>query len=90
MTSDFSELIEPIFEAPAKVYVDGVYVGEINTQYQLLNIRLKVAKGEVQNVSFLFNNKMIDCDSKGNLDSWPKGFFDLIENQLCELLGWKK
>lgn len=88
---DLSELVKPITDKPAKLFVDNLFIGEINTLYQLNNIRLKVAKGELDKVSFVFTDQnetghIIECDSKGFLSHWPAGFFDIIENQQIELL----
>jgi hypothetical protein len=88
---DLSELVKPITDKPAKLFVDNLFIGEINTLYQLNNIRLKVAKGELDKVSFVFTDQngttnIIGCDSRGFLDHWPTGFFDIIEKQQVELL----
>lgn len=86
--------INDIVDMPVEVYYNGECVGVINTQYQLNDIRLQVKSQNLSGVYFHFLRPdgvvdRIDCYSDGNLSRWPKGFFDLIENQLYKLIKWK-
>jgi predicted ATPase len=90
-----TDILDPIVERPAKVFINDKLIGEINTEYQLNRIRLRVAKQELHKVHFLFDDEngvthRIDCHPTGHLNHWPKGFFDLTQNQLFELVSINK
>lgn len=86
--------INNIVDMTAEVYYNGECIGCIDTQYQLNDIRLQVRDQNLSGVYFHFLKpdgtvERIDCYPDGNLSRWPKGFFDLIENQLYKLVKWK-
>lgn len=86
--------INNVVDMTVEVYHNDKLIGTIDTQYQLNDIRLQVKKQKLSGVYFIFvrsNDDVIriDCDSNGNLSKWPKGFFDVIEKQLRELVGFR-
>lgn len=86
--------INNVVDTTVAVYHNNKLIGTIDTQYQLNDIRLQVKNQKLSGVYFLFVRpddvvERIDCDSNGNLSKWPKGFFDVIEKQLCELVKRK-
>lgn len=86
--------INNVVDMTVEVYHNDKLIGAIDTQYQLNDIRLQVKRQKLSGVYFIFvrsNDDVIriDCDSNGNLSKWPKGFFDVIEKQLYELVKWK-
>lgn len=83
--------INNVVDRTVEVYYNEQHIGTINTQYQLNDIRLQVKKQKLSGVYFHFLRpdgvvERIDCNSSGNLCRWPKGFFDVIEKQLWNLL----
>ena len=87
--------ISEIKERIAYVYHNGVYIGILTTQYQLNDIRLQVKEGQLEGVYLGYYDEEheyhhIEIKPSGSLSHWPKGFFDLIERQLSQLVFDKK
>jgi predicted ATPase len=87
--------IKEIKERPAKVYHNDTFIGEITDQYQLNDIRIQVGKNQIEGVYFLFDIgngviHQINLDKYGQPDTWPNGFFDLMEYQLFEILDMNR
>lgn len=56
-------------------------------QTELVNeIRLAVRRGDLPPMPIYVNNKTLNINRYGRIDCWPKGFADLIEVQLYQLL----
>ena len=67
--------INEIKEKPAKVFHNDTFLGTIDTQYQLNDIRLQVSKNKIEGIYFLFLREdgveeRIDCNKNGQLDAW--------------------
>lgn len=83
--------INKIKERPAKLFHENNFIGIVEDQYQLNDIRLQVVQNNLKNVYFVFElsegiEQQINVNSDGSLDCWPDGFFDEIEKQLFKLL----
>ena len=66
---------------------DDKLIGYIN-EYELNDILIKLKKEFVPGYYCLFKGGKINIIEGGKISSQPDGFFDLIENQLGELLGF--
>ncbi len=87
--------IEPIKQRPSKVFYDGEFIGEIDTQEQLGELRLTICKNSIKGVCIEYINdagEVIDIDiwADGSLNCWPKGFMDTTSKQLYDLVKLKK
>ena len=79
--------INKITENWADVYQDGQLIGRTDNYLEFNDIRLQVKKDKIEGVYLITqNNERVDIDKNGKCDFWPRGFFDLIENQLFALL----
>lgn len=52
--------------------------------------RVMVVRGKLKHteLEFEFEDQTITVDERVQLSSWPKGFCDIFDNFLSELLGW--
>lgn len=69
------------------LYPDGSSMGFLN-EYELNEVRLQINKNHLEGYSVKFQDQIIPIDKNGWLQSWPSGFFDLIEKQLSQLISW--
>jgi len=53
-------------------------------------LRVLVSRGDIKpdEIRFKFGDDIITCDKNGRLSHWPKGFCDMWDNYLDELLQW--
>ena len=74
-------------EKPCFLY-DGQdnLVGEIKNNAALNDVRIQIKKSELEGYYIIFENFILGIDKNGNVGHWPKGFFDLFDKQLDELL----
>ncbi len=84
--------IEPIKQRPSKVFYDGEFIGEIDTQEQLGELRLTICKNSIKGVCVEYVNDAgevinIDIWTDGSLNCWPKGFMDITSKQLYDLVS---
>lgn len=73
-------------------YVDvykpnGEHFSKVN-EHELYDIRLQIKNQELEGYYIVFENVRIYINIKGQLDHWPKGFFDLTDHYLSLLLDW--
>lgn len=54
----------------------------IATNVQLNELRIGVKLKQIEPFEIQFNDITITCNSNGTLNNWPKGFFDIEDNQL--------
>jgi len=80
--------INEIKETTAKLYNGEDLVGEITSYVQLTDVRIQIKEKEVSGYHILWKNQMILIDKYGKLDNWPKGFFDIVDEQLDKLIDW--
>ena len=66
----------------------GVVVGEIKSHLQLDDVRIQIKKQKVSGYTIRWEEWLISISDTGRLDAWPVGFFDIMDNQLNELLEW--
>lgn len=55
---------------------------------QFNELRIGVKFGEIEPWSFMFEGTKVICNKEGILNVWPKGMFDVGDQQLSLLLGW--
>ena len=60
-------------------------MGFIN-QYEFYDIRIQIKKEQSEGYYCIFNKEKLFIDKNGKIKIWPKGFFDLFDEQLTELL----
>lgn len=67
---------------------DGKVVGTIRSHLQLNDVRLQIKKQKLNGYYIKWKKYGLLISNTGHLDEWPKGFFDTMDDQLLELLGW--
>lgn len=79
-----------ITNKPCSLYApDGTLVGEITNELVLNDARIQIAEKHLEGYYIIFEGQRLEIDTKGMIDRWPKGFFDILDNQLCQLLKGK-
>lgn len=63
-------------------------VGWIRSYLQLNDIRIQIKMQGIDGYHILWRDYRINIDRYGNLSTWPRGFYDQMENQLMALLGF--
>jgi predicted ATPase len=69
---------------------DSNHIGEINSTLELNDVRIQIKNNGVSGYYIMWKGSPIRIDRRGNLEAWPKGFYDIIDDQLMELLDWEK
>lgn len=59
-------------------------MGFVN-EYEFNDLRVQIAKNELEGYYVLHNNEKLFISSDGHLSNWGTGMFDVIETQLSEL-----
>lgn len=67
---------------------DDMFVGNIDTNLQLLDIRIQIKEAEISGYYIIWKGQRLDIDKTGNIDNWPVGFFDVLDTLLNKLIGW--
>jgi hypothetical protein len=87
MSIKVNKIVEPI----STLYnSDGVEIGKITSYLELNDIRIQIKKNKVSGYYIIWEDMIIYTDKYGNLDEWPKGFYDLVDDQLNALVDWGK
>jgi predicted ATPase len=55
-------------------------------EYEFNNIRIQIMKYKAEGFYALFEGQKIRINSDGRVENWPKGFFDLFDEQLTVLV----
>lgn len=55
-------------------------------EYEFNAIRIQIMKYKVEGFYALYEGQKICISSDGRVESWPKGFFDLFNDQLTVLV----
>jgi len=86
--------VTTIPEQRVETFNDGESLGFLN-QFEINRLRIEVKdfyKGKPSTadtgLELLFDGQTIRIDSNGNLESWPRGLFDMLDNQLMVLIDW--
>jgi len=66
---------------------DETSLGWLN-QYEFNDLRVQIMQSQVEGYTFEFENEIFDIDKDGRLPLWPKGFFEVIDEQLRKLIGF--
>jgi predicted ATPase len=81
--------INKIIEPKCTLYhPDGTVIGEISSMLEFNDIRIQIMKNKVFGYYVIWEDKQINIDKYGNVDEWPKGFYDLIDEQLDNLCSF--
>ena len=79
--------INEIKENTCELYdPDSNWVGTIRSALSFNDVRLQISRRNLIGYYVMFGNEQIAIDKDGKADKWPRGFFDIWENQLFELL----
>ncbi len=66
---------------------NGEKIGNVN-EYEFNDFLIQQKNNFVEGYYCLFNGEKIKIIEDGKIDKQPEGFFDIIQNQLCVLLGF--
>ena len=74
---------------------EGLLIGVVTSLFQINDIRLQCKEIKSNDYFFLWENSdgvlwKISINEEGSLSDYPIGFFDLLENQLDQLIDWEK
>ena len=61
-------------------------IGTLFNEYELNHIRIQIASKQIDGYYIKCKDTKIDINNFGVLKEWPKGLFDIQENQIVELL----
>jgi len=65
-------------------------IGEISSLFSLNDVRIQIMQQKLKGYYIITGKyERIEIDKNGNLDWWPKGFYDLIDDQMMTLLDWQ-
>lgn len=65
-------------------------IGSIFNEYELNDVRIQVAKKQVEGYYIMWKEHKIPIEKDGRIENWPEGFYDMIEKQLVELFKIQK
>ena len=66
---------------------NNVIVGCIHSQISFDDVRLQIAKQQLEGYSIEYQGKRIKIDRYGNLENWPNGLYDQDTDILAELIN---
>lgn len=64
---------------------DGKYIGEIKNEFQLYDVQIQIVKEKVKGYYIVWKEHKLTFDEKGQLDKWPEGYYDRMQNAFAEL-----
>ena len=62
------------------------YIGTIRNATSMLNVRVQIKKLKLEGYYVVFKEEKIHIDINGNMESYPKGFYDSLIDFLSELV----
>lgn len=66
---------------------EGKYLGLLN-EYEFNDLLIQIKEENISGYYSLYKKQKIDLLPSGRIEFQPKGFFDLIEEQLSKLMGF--
>jgi hypothetical protein len=60
-------------------------LGTIENEYELNDVRIQISEEKVEGYYVIFKEHKIPITSKGKINKWPPGFYDLQEIQFSKL-----
>lgn len=66
-------------------HVEEGLIGKLN-QYEFNDLRVQICREQVIGYFVFFNERSYPIDANGRISGWPKGLFDLFDEQLEQLL----
>lgn len=79
--------LKKIPEQKVSIYHRDEFVGKA-TYIELQDLRIQIKNNEATDWKVVYDGKIIPIDTKGNVTEWPNGMFDLIDEQLDQLINW--
>jgi len=81
-----NKIIEPILEL-----FDSNHnkIGNITSYLQMNDVRLQIKRNKLVGYYFLFNNQKIEINENEKLLNFVEGFYDLVDDQIDEMLDLK-
>lgn len=72
--------------------VENKIPARVSTQNTFLAARAMIARGDISNedICFLFQGELLPLDIDGCMERWPRGFCDMEESWLMELLKGRR
>jgi hypothetical protein len=70
---------------------NNAVIGIISGELELNDVRLQIARKKLKGYSINWLDQKIPINEYGVINEWPRGFFDISEKQLMELIkiGYK-
>lgn len=66
---------------------NNVIVGCIHSHLSFDDVRLQIAKQQLDGYSIEYQGQRIKIDRYGNLENWPNGLYDQDTDIIAELIG---
>jgi len=66
---------------------DGKFLGNVN-EYEFNDILIQIKEASISGYFCKYKNQKIDLLPSGRIEFQPRGFFDLLEEQLSKLMGF--
>jgi hypothetical protein len=86
--------INKIEDTTAHLFLNKVLIGLIETELQLHDVRLQIARQKLDGYYIFFDvdgiTHKISIKPDGSLSHWPTGFFDTQQKILAEIVRMKK
>lgn len=67
---------------------NGKHLFKISNYLELNDVKIQIRRQALDGYYLIFNDQKIKINNKGQLESYPIGFFNLMRNQLAELVDW--
>jgi len=77
--------INKIVEDVCVLFSSDGCIGEIRSELQLYDVRLQIKIQKLKGYYILWKDYIIRIDHRGNLESYPNGFYDKSINLLLQL-----
>jgi hypothetical protein len=70
---------------------DGHFLGELYNEHEFNLLRIQLVKNNLtQKCYFMWKDKKITLDDKGNMSQFPRGLYDIVSLHMMELLNLRK
>lgn len=65
---------------------DGTLLGRTDNLLSFTDLRIQIMEAKVYGYYIMFEGQKVYIDENGRLPEWPKGLFDIWDNQLDTLI----
>jgi len=73
---------------PADIFFNGEYFGFVSNDYEFADLRLQIKEAKATGFTVRFNGVESVITAGGNVIDWPPGLFDLLTDQLRNLVSY--